>query len=491
MRYTLSLALIAIIFSFSHAQGYEIMQSENLAYPGDHILDELVMADTSGYYVSFIRASKKETAPVLRKYDNEFTPTWTKQYAACDLFYGYTYSKDFIFRIGAKKIKKKEYEYFVEPINKEGKAYKQKVLGIYSNIEENEEPFVISLSSPDTTQFGFIVVKDSENKKNQFHFAVKIFDNELRPALDRKFNFKQAENLVEILSAGINNKGGVFVVTKEYEADGTKNNYVVNVYMITTGSRVKQIEIPREDKYYKDVQLTCLENGETAVTAIYENTKQGKPKGYHFLLLDQYGNTLSSSKSSFPIKARNFIDKESSTATVGRHILRKDGTILFTLEENYYITRIKDNGMGGRYKAHEQISRNIITIEADDKGDFVGMKNISKLQINENPDFNSHKQFYLDDHGLFLLYNDNPNNLSLDFDSKHNELITAYKASLFNTLIKNDGEVKRVQLLNEKQTQTCFLSYSAKEIGPGQISFLSMPETTGRPYFQIGRIGIK
>lgn len=491
MPKVISLILLILFLGESYGQGYELANSHDLDYIPNHELGELICADTSGYYVSFYKAEKGLSSTVIRKYSKDFEVKWTKNYAPEGIFYGFTNTKDHIFRIGTEKTGKKKFDYFIQPIAKNGKVYKRKILGTYEDMKMTELPFVESVTSPDSTKFAFILIQDSQRQEDKFHFAVKIFDDQLREKFSRKFNFKQFESQVDILSTGINNNGVVFIVTKEYETVGISNEYKVNVYAISGNLPVKQINVPLDGKYFTYINLNPLSNGNTVLTGIFENSISGKPRGYHHLLMDSIGQNLSSTKELFPPSARNYFSHETSIAVVNNQILNEKGNIVFTLEDNFYFSSKKDDGFGNIKWINDQVSRNIYLTTLSMDGELLGMKKIPKFQVNPEEKFNSHFVSYFPEKGTYIFYNAKSSNLDKKVNEKTEQLLPINKSVLVSARFTDENVLKRIPLIHEKQTGTVMIPKSVRRVTENSIAFLALPENADFPSFQLGKIGLK
>ena len=484
----LSLPLIAV-----KAQGYNIQQSKNLPYIKGCYLGELISADDSGYYVSFYGYKNKIATTLIRKYDQAFNQVWTNDYAPSGYFFGFTSTKDYIFRVGAELIDKKNISYFIQPINKEGKAFKHKSIASHKFKDLNKIPYVESFSSPDTTKMAFLVIRDNNDSENKFHFSVTVYDKFMNLQFLRKFNFKQTENQIDILSASINNNGSVFVLTKELSITEPKEKYQYKIYVIAQADKqVKQIEIKQAGKHFNFLKLNSLANNNTALTAIYNlKADSKKPHGYIHMQLNAEGEIIEETKQIFPKRILKDFSQQKCITTISDQALTKEGHLIMTLEDNYYVKATNTNIAGFNQGGLDHVSRNIFVLTISEKGKLLNLSKIPKFQVNNENKFNSHKIVGLEGSDTYIFYNDKKINLDNELDANPEMLLPIDKSNLVSAKVNSDFDIKRVALLSEKKTSTCLIPNSIIRASKKRIAFLAAPEKLDLNSFNLGTIEIQ
>jgi len=408
------------------------------------------------------------------------------------LYYGFTNSQDHIFRIGATVEKKNKYRYFIQPIGKDGKAYKAKVIGSYEKLKRNEVPYVEALVSPDSTKYVFLNIRDSDRDKEKFHFAINVYDNQLNKPYKRQFNFGQFENQMDIVSADVNNQGSVFIVTKEFLTDGTLDDYKIKVYMVKSDDpNVQQIDFERAAKYITYVKIAAVEDGQVAAMGIYKNKMKDKPQGYHYMLIDTLGETVVNTKQIFPRVKKQYFSHGSSVTSISEPILTSEGQVIVTLEDNYFGGVTMSTGLGITKNNRDHVSKNILVTSLSSSGKLKSLINLPKNQVNSNKLFNSHEKIYLPDSGFYFFYNDKASNIDLSADEQAEQLLPIDKSSLVCSFINEAGEIKKLQLLSEKQTGTILVPGSLTKLTSRTYAFLTAPENPGLNFFRLGSVRIK
>lgn len=502
------------------AQNIEVKMSENLSIPKKRVFKDHLYSDSQGnhylYFEGYGKMHEKIKYAVIQKYNKDFILKSEHEYSIPDEKGAESYGVYYFNGKMAWLLSKKEDDnihYYIQTIGLDGKMDSKIEIARIKYETSRDVPEVTWHVSTDSSQLLVNIVRDGGRTDKDINVFSCVLNSKYEKQWSKKFNLPFTEKKFKILGTEVGNNGNVYMLLKVYESNANYESKKVNgdklpAYNIVLLLINNELESPKKlplnlaDLFIDGVGLVVDKKGEVNCTGFYSKSKNGGLQGVFFLKLNPDGSVITSSKKTFSDEDLEILGKKNTdndkdgnkgldaAYDLKDFLVKSDGSAYVVTEKSYFLTYpTMHKGVMSTYTEYHNLNNIFFSITTD--GTIERLTLLPKKQESSSDYYQSHvSMLYKDD--LFILYNENKNNLDKPIRNSHPERVADFNSNVaVITTLKKDGELERKTIFSTKEQTTSFIPKKSKQISDNQLFFISgrfRIFTENR--FQIGTITI-
>ncbi len=341
----------------------------------------------------------------------------------------------------------------------------KKTLGTFEADNRNDQAKSLYKLSADSTKI-LLFSEGPERRKENKHLFITVFDTDLNKIWKKDVELPILEKFISIYDQDITNDGNVFVATKVYDKEVTREtvredgskipSYVYKINVFTKESaKPKEIAFNLNNLFIQGTKLTYSKNGSITVAGLYKTKSNGNLNGVFYGTLDANSTEIKNPKIvPFDSEIIRLVDKDRFgtdkskdpglyTSFRIKHIMRRSNGSVDLISEYYrwdaYTTTNSRGGMQNhvRYEYGDIVNTNI-----DKEGKAVFTR-IPKDQLYiDSEKFQGYFPFLYNDK-LVLLYNDDKDNVDRDLEKRPDDVLRFDKSVFVAATIDAKGVLTR------------------------------------------------
>jgi hypothetical protein len=401
-----------------------------------------------------------------------------------------------------KDSKNDKLKYFLVPFDENLNAGKPKKIADFGFEKRSDEPDFKVVYSQDSTLTAFIFYLDNNNKKDKFEMFISVMNKNSEEVWSKKVRMTKFQNVVEFLSATVNNEGNVYLIMKEYEGEKAKESkrvekggdkvdkpaYEMMIYKLNGATEDKKdIKIELKNNFIANCNIKVLQNGDVNVLGLYSSSKKLLVNGVFSIKI--HGGTDSiyqTTKKDFTKEDLDILADEDVTSKhkdeegIGSKFdfldfhTRKDGSSTVVMEENYSVTYTRSRAGGGVTTTTYYYTNEAIVINLSPGGEISNIAILPKKQSFADINlFNSSVVLFTEE-GLHLVHLEDKDNLKKPYGKKVSRTSSFKDCVVVDIFLSNDGKATRTTLLTREDTKALFLPKISKKISSNEIFFVAM-----------------
>ena len=482
------------------AQKFTTTMGPRISADSDYAVGGLLDANAEESYVYFWHRDKKteEKSLSIAKHNEALEEVWFKNFqpAASNvlIFTG----KNYFYRIIEKETQKDHRDLLVEPIDRNGKAYKPIVLKSYSTKKNSPELNFKTSISPDSTKLVFLTSVDGDERA--YHGEYKVYNDNMELLHEGKLDLTSTYGDIYLGHIWVDNNANIFGEYYEYNNSALKDpvkikgpkgkskvsGYDKTAFFITAENQdlaFYQFDFNR--KFEQDRVVDYLPSGDIRVITTLMDQEYDFLTELLFWEFSPDGQLLTFHKNELSEDDHKRINNRPGPATrlsnIVFHTIIPDGSSLITLEQNYTFTMgITDYGATTKtgHTSTTYGSADVHLVKFNPRGEIVKYADLNKIiESFHITGALSHSALALDEDSMVLFYNDHENN---DI-TKRRELLqsTRIKGMVFCAAIY-DGTSFRREILLEKNSKQRVLAQVSAPIENGFIFIVGNRKGTGK-----------
>ncbi|MCA6363327.1 MAG: hypothetical protein IM638_09830 [Bacteroidetes bacterium] len=311
--------------------------------------------------------------------------------------------------------------------------------GGVSSVVTSEDESKVMLTRPEERE-------EEDSPTSNEKIIIEVYDDQLNKLWEKTVTIPRPRDQFNVQSIRIENDGTIYIRGAEYQERATarssrrsgKPDFDYYIYRITeNGGAMKEIPVNLEGKFVTDVIATTALNGDIVLAGFYSERGTYSIKGVFYQRMSGSSEQMVASRMTEFDKA--FITQYASQREVKRiekrerrgeeaelfefdmdkFLLRADGGGTLVAEQYYmYVETITTPGANGQTTTrtiYHYIYNDILVLNFSADGELVWKCKIPKRQhtTNDGGYYSSYALMVQGDR-LFFVYNDNPNNLTLE-----------------------------------------------------------------------------
>jgi len=328
--------------------------------------------------------------------------------------------------------------------------------------KKNPGSFQFSLS-PDSTYLLAFHNTPFEPLTND-KFSVRLFDDELNAIWSNKFKLPYDDGNFEVVNVLLDNNQNVYMVCAQYgnellQSDQTLNKGYSLLHYNHQEKKLTEFEIKVENKWFHSAHFKIVADTSLVVAGFYSNSGQGNMAGIFYLRFNTTNDELESS--GFEPLPREVITAIGASGdfsfnsgtdlfTLRNLLVQPDTRVVLVAEKEYvdvstYIDPYTGQHIRNNHYHFDEVL--VVGISNQAKIDFATV--IQKYQNSTN-DGGPYSSIAVNLHKgmVYVLYNDNPSNLTLKNDFR--ALTSFGKSIAMVARINEKGEISKEPLFSTK-----------------------------------------
>lgn len=526
----LTFFLLLTSFTISCFAQIKVAFSPEYKLPKSKVLSGHLHSNSTGHYTLFKESNRPvigygtgKTTFIIEKYDKEFKQVFSKEYESSKKgvqAYGMRYFKNkFAWVLYEQDKKRKSIQYYITPIDMNGKAGTPKTIAKFQYESRNQLPRVKWGVSKDTSSIIFVGEYDSNEKDEKFQAYVSILDNNFEKKWRKKFRLPYSQKRVSPISWEISNDGTVYFVAKIYDDNKTKEDkkkkgnkkspaYDISIYYMNGEmEKPEKYELDLKDSFAKGMNLEFNNDGNLNCIGFFGDSKNGPVQGLFYLQLDKESKKVSfANKRRFtPKELSNFgddntsKDKKSKDSGLDNSFAFKkvsvleNGEIYATAEESYSYTVTTRDSRGNMTTRTVYVRNSIISINIDKEGVIQNVGIIPKRQSGSLPLFFSYALLEGKDQ-LYYLYNEDEDNLKKNITDpdKIKRISSAKDCVAVLTTIDDNNKINREALFSRDDSKTLLIPQYSRQISDSELFFFTTKYNVfGKTDLKLGTISLQ
>jgi len=333
--------------------------------------------------------------------------------------------------------------------------------------------------SEDNQMMGVIIYLPYEKNAKQ-KFEAVVFDSDFNKVSSRKYELPVLDSKMSMGGAHLSNSGEFFVAATEYlgEKKIFKPSKVKrHIYQLNENGLFDYV-LKLKGKYIYSYTFKTNEYDDLILAGLYTEAGKVGVAGTFYLRWDSKDNNVDVEHlEAFPDdfitqgwsdRSKKKAEKKKKAPTLYKYMVRQlvttnDGGALLVAEQYYSVTRTYRSSNGATRTVTYYYYNDIIVSRLDEDGNFKWNKKVRKYQVSTNDGgYYSSFAFHFDDNNIYIMYNDNIKNYDESGKpvSDNSRIVpTNFASNKKNvtsivTIGLNDGEFKKEQLFNKKETGT-------------------------------------
>ncbi|MBI1192004.1 MAG: hypothetical protein GC205_02360 [Bacteroidetes bacterium] len=336
---------------------------------------------------------------------------------------------------------------------------------------------------------------EGENKKTEEALNIQVFDEAMQVVQSRDVVLPWPSFLFDATELRVDDQGNAYLLGIRYEGsrrlkrDG-EPNYEYILFKFPKGSETMQeYSIRLDDKFITDMNIAIDENGKIAAAGFYSNTPSFDITGTYYLMVD--GRTKQVTKSSTKSFELDFLteglterqeEKMERKAEKGKSIdlldmeLRKltpmPGGGWLLVGEQYKVVEVtrtttSTTGITTSSTTTHYYYNDIIVVRISNKGDIDWAHKVPKRQytVEDGGFYSSFIQSEVDDR-IYIVYNDNPKNLTEDKPGKYWNFIPGKESVVMLVQFDAQGNMTKDMLFSSDDAEVIVRPKVSNQIDP-------------------------
>lgn len=460
-------------------------------------------SDASGHYV-VLRADDVSLMgygnrkQIFQKYDRKFELVFSREFKAenkdIDLD-NMLYAKDkFLICTHTNDKGEKKYTCSVRPVDFNGKAGKvQKVVSITYKDKDDRPSEVSWQMSEDTTQLLCATIADDNDDDLKARVSVSVYDNQLNKVWAKNLSLPYSQEQVEAQNWRLANDGQVYLLAKVYDGSRKKESKKIGdkrrpAYRLIlfrfngTDEKAKETVLSLDNSFVTDVTFKLNHINDIICAGFYAEDTKGVVLGVFYIRIDgKTGAVMTTSKKEFLKEELAQLDTKKdrsgdqgldSDYKFNELILRDDGGVLVTAESVYKTVYMENNGVTMRQVTIYHKDELFVTSVGPD-GNIDWVKVIPKRQEGSEKMFIGYMTMY-SDNVLYLLYNDDVDNIKQPLTAKAKGLSSFRDAAAALVTISPDGRASRRKIFDAKEdADALMVPENGAQISPDELFFVT------------------
>jgi len=337
---------------------------------------------------------------------------------------------------------------------------------------------------------------EGEDKKTEEALNIQVFDEAMQVVQSRDVVLPWPNFLFDATELRVDDQGNAYLLGIRYQGTrrlkrGGEPNYEYVLFKFPNDSETMQeYSIRLDDKFITDMNIAIDEKGNIAAAGFYSNTPSFDIMGTYYLLVD--GSTKKVTKSSTKSFELDFLTeglKERQAEKVERKVEKGKQIELLDMELRR-LTPLPGGGwllVGEQYKVVEVTTttttsgvvststivtyhyyyNDIIVVRISNKGDIDWAHKVPKRQhtVNDGGFYSSFIQSEVDDK-IYLVYNENPKNLTEDDPGKYWNFVPGKESVVMLVQFDAQGNMTKDMLFSSDDSDVILRPKVSNQIDP-------------------------
>lgn len=336
-----------------------------------------------------------------------------------------------------------------------------------------------------------LFVQPPYRKKENEKFFLGVFDNNLKSLWKREVELPYNQKFVGIYDQDLTNDGKVYVATKFYDNEVTKESikedgekipsytYKMLVYE-SAKSNIKDIVFDLDKNYIQGTKLTYNKKGTITVAGLYKTKYSGRITGVFYADLDPKTSTVSAPKIvPFSDEFLKQIDVDNFASVSGNNpglyngfritniLARTNGSVDLVSEYYKLVVSTTNDGRGNIRTTYTYYYGDIVNtnIAQDGKAIFTRIPK-NQIQVNSSIFLGFYPIVYGDK--LVFLFNDDKDNVERDITKKPDD-VRNFKRSIFMAAtVDATGNLSRQQVYSHLEEDYITIPRYMRKISNGE-----------------------
>jgi hypothetical protein len=509
MKKNLLFLILIGLLSFFNAEGQAkpiVTLSDKIKTKGGEYLSNHILSTADGHYIRAYKSGFSSVKLCLHKYDNEFNLVFNNEFKPENKnedalnFYNMKTKIGLLSMLKDKKSDLLTYKF--TPVNLDGKVEKFITLGKFKFEKSKDEPTYNFTQSQDSSKSLFSFYVDNNDDELKLQVFLSVIDNDFKEVWNKKVSLKRPQEVIEILSAVVNNDGNAYLLIKEFEGDKAKESkktkkderpaYKLKLIKVSGKAEEtdKEFVLDIKNDFVVSAAMKVLQNGEIAVLGMFSTTKKKYTNGVFSLKINAADSIYNISKKEFSEEVLAALNEEDETSSHKDQeglkeefkfldlSYKKDGSAMVILEENYEYTvsnyRGRAGSFGGSYSyTTYYVTKDVITLRLSPGGVVEKIHVIPKRQ--RFADINSYNSSLImsTEEGTYIIFNDDKDNLAKPMGSKVKYISSMGDCVATSIFIDRNDKVTRTPLFSKEDTKAVFMPALSKRIGDKKVFFVA------------------
>lgn len=459
-------------------------------------------ANASGHYVLLTETTTGwfgggTVEPILQKYDRNFNLVFSKEIQVDDKdinFGNMLYGKGhFLFCTQQLDKSDRKATFHVTKIGMDGKTGKPAKVATVTYKEKNDLPnFINWRISDDSTKLLLATLADDNDDDLSAKTAITVMDNHAEKIWAKGFTLPYSQEQLTLRSWTVSNNGDVYMLAKVFDERRSKSTKKVDgkkvpAYRMIIFHFKQGIDTPKEyvlglnNSFVTDVTFKLSPQNDLYCAGFYSNDTKGVLQGVFFTRINgATGEVTLATKKEISDKDLANLDTSKdrsgdkgleSSFEFNNLIVRSDGSIVMLAEDAYFYTstyRVGNSWVTRTTYVNNEVFVGSISAE----GIFEWVRVVPKKQIFEDTRVFSGYSYMIDDQNLYILYNDDEDNLDRKLTEKARRISSFRDAVASVVTIDRQGEMKRKKLFDAKEDADALMAPgNSRQIGPEELFF--------------------
>ncbi|HXA01475.1 MAG TPA: hypothetical protein VNW99_05765 [Cytophagaceae bacterium] len=341
-------------------------------------------------------------------------------------------------------------------------------------------------------------------------FGFHVYDVDLNELWTKSISLPYSDGLFTISTYKVSDKGNVFLLGKIYEEKSKdvrfgKVNFKYTILSYSNSENtVKEYGVSLGEKFLTDMQIAITPNEDIVCAGFYSDKGMHSIKGTYFLRVDGATKEIvSKSTKEFGLNFITLEMTEKQAAKTKRRaekgkdtelyeydldnlILRDDGGAVL-VGEQYYVrvttsTYTTANGGMSTVTTYHYYYNDVIVINIDPSGNIQWAVKVAKDQhtINDGGFFSSYA-LHVNKDNIYIIFNDNPKNMSANLAPGKRYNFVPYKESeVVIAQIDHHGNITKKSLFSSLKKDIITRPKVCKQISEKEMVIFGQKKTTQR-----------
>lgn len=495
--HVLSLQAQPLNFSVQWGQEFEASRRSTLS--------DIIGYDATGIYTIQARIGFSKSDFTLEHYDKSFKPTHSfeleiksgRDRATVNNIF-FLKGKLYMFYSFADRSVKKNVlslqEIDKKTLTPTGDIKKIGEIDYAGKRQRNSGQFLYKLSRDSSKMLIVYALPYNEDAPQKFGFHV--LNSQLNTLWQKDIELPYADELFDISSFRVDNDGNAYMLGKVYNEKRKEKrrglpNYRYEVIACRDGgANLQQYPVSVEDRFLTDMQIE-IQDAQTIVCAgFYSEKGTISIRGTYFLKVDAASKQISAKNfKDFEIGfiTQNMKRREAKRAArqekrgddaelfeydLDKLLIGKDGSAVLIAEQYFVRSVTQYQSINGRQTTNTvtyYYYNDIIAVKMDPSGEIVWSRKIPKTQMTrEDGGYYSSYALAIVKGNLCFIYNDNPDNLTLEDDEKADNYNPS-KSVVVVSSIDPKGNVTKKPILTSKDVEVITVPKVCEQISNTEV----------------------
>jgi hypothetical protein len=328
--------------------------------------------------------------------------------------------------------------------------------------KKNPGSFQFSLS-PDSTYLLAFHNTPFEPLSND-KFSIRLFDDELNPMWSNKFKLPYDDGNFEVVNVLLDNKQNVYMVCAHYGNESLQSDQSLNkgyslLHYNHQERKLTEFEINVENKWFHSARFQIVADTSLVVAGFYSNSGQGNMAGTFYLRFNTKSGELETSGfeplprevlSAIGVSGDFSFNSGTDLFVLRNLLVRPDASVVLVAEKEFVdVSTYIDPYTGQHIRNYHYHFDEVLLIGISQEA-LIEFSTVLPKYQNSTNDYGPYSSIAVNLHNgvVYVLYNDNPTNITLKGD--YRPLTNFSKSIAIVARINQKGEISKEPLFSTK-----------------------------------------